>query len=233
MQLRFTSPRRAACAAALALASSWAAADPIIDNVNGSATPQDFIFGTNSAGWLWTATESFDLTGLDSSFYGGASNALSPSQATLLIATAAPIDGGTTLFSGAVDGSGHSSFAGIAVTAGTTYFIGYSGLLGPANGNTAVGLDIATFYPTQTPGTEFLNGWYGGTDFETFMPQPVGEQPLAFSAPILDFEGHVVTTPPPIIGAVPEPQTYALMLAGFAAIGIAVRKRAAHATNEG
>ena len=207
-------PLRGVCAAVLALASGFASADPVIADVNGAAAPAAFVYGIDTAGWMWTANQSFVLTGLGSSFYGGASNALSPSQATLLIASNTPAAGGTTLFSGLLDGAGHASFADIAVTAGTTYFIGYSGLLGPANSNTAVGLDIASFVPNQAPGTVNLNGWYHGVGFADFTPQFVGSQVQVFSAPILRFEGHVAVAP-----AVPEPQTYALMLLGLAGLG--------------
>ena len=207
------------CAAPLALAAPLASADPVIADVNGTATPGSFVFGTDTAGWKWKATQSFVLTGLGSTFYSGASNVLSPSQATLLIATDWPASvGSTTLFSGLLDASGHASFADIGIAAGTTYFIGYSGLLGAAG--TAVGVNIANWVPSQAAGTQNLDGWYHGTDFADYTPQMEGGALQDFSAPILRFEGHVVTTPP-----VPEPQTYALLLAGLAVVGAASRRR--------
>ena len=210
------------CATVLALGAPLASADPVIADVNGGAAPGSFIFGTDTAGWKWTATQSFVLTGLGSTFYGGASNALAPSQASLLIATDTPAGGGSSLFAGHLDAAGHASFADIAIAAGTSYFIGYSGLLGPANSNTAVGLNIATFVPNQAPGTVNLEGWYHGANFVDFTPQTVGGQLQVFSAPILRFEGHVVSTP-----AVPEPQTWALLFAGLGVVGLAARRRSA------
>ena len=209
----------ALCAAVLTLTATGASADPVFADVNGSAAPGALIFGTDTAGWKWTATTSFLLTGLGSTFFGGASNVLSPSHATLLIATDSPASGGTPLFSGLLDSAGHASFADIAIAAGTSYFVGYSGLLGPAQSNTAVGLNIVNFIPSQAPATINLAGWYHGTNFADFTPQIVQGQLQVFSAPILRFEGHVVTVP-----AVPEPQTYALMLAGLALVGAARRK---------
>ena len=224
MQACFNLKLRGVCAAALALASALASADPVVADVNGAAAPGAFVFGLDNAGWKWTATDSFVLTGLGSIFYAGATNALSPSQATLLIASNTPAVGGTTLFSGLLDGAGHASFADIAITAGTSYFIGYSGLLGPANSNTAVGLNIANFVPNQAPGTVNLNGWYHGAGFADFTPQFVGSQLQVFSAPILRFEGHAAVTP-----AVPEPQTWALMLLGLAGFAVLARRRARRA----
>ena len=223
MQTRSTLLLGAVCAVVLTFTAPHAAADPVIADVNGSATPSDFIFGTDNAGWKWAATESFTLTGLGSTFHSCCEfNVLSPSQATLLIATDSPAMGGTTLFSGRLDSAGHASFADIAISAGTTYFIGYSGLTGPPHSNTGVGLNIANFIPKQAQGTVNLDGWYHGLSFADFSPQIDNGVLNVFSAPILRFEGHVLAPPP-----VPEPQTYALMLAGLALMGTALRKRQA------
>lgn len=198
-------------AVALVVSTPLASADPVITDVNGAATPAGFIFGIDTAGWKWTAPQSFLLDGLGSTFFGGANNVLPPSHATLLIATDTPANGGMTLFTGSLDGAGHASFADIAITAGTTYFIGYSALLGPVGSNTAVGLNIVNFVPQQPPGTVNLNGWYTGANFQTFTPQIVNGQLQVFSAPILRFEGHLAP-------AVPEPGTYALMALGLLAV---------------
>jgi hypothetical protein len=193
-------------------------ASSVITQVNGAATPGDFVFGPSTIGWSWTAPQSFIWDGLGSTFHSCCEyNVLSPSQVTLLIATDTPSNGGSTLASTSLDGSGHASFAGIAVTAGTTYFIGMSNLTGSAN--YAVGVNIANWVPSQALGTVNLSGWYTGANFQTFIPQSIvgGVQQQPFSAPILRFEGTVA--------AVPEPGTWALWLAGLAVLGGSARQR--------
>jgi hypothetical protein len=204
----------------MSLASPWAAASAVVSNVNGSATPGAFVFGPANIGWLWTAPVSFTWDGLGSTFHTCCEfNVLSPSQAILTIATNVPALGGSTLYSGAVDGAGHASFAGLSVTAGTTYFIGYSNLTG--NGNFAVGVNITNWVPAQPAGTVNLSGWYTGAGFQSFIPQSVvgGVQQQPFSAPILRFEG--------VTAAVPEPTGAALLLAGLTMILSLARRRRA------
>ena len=205
------------CLAVLSLFATLATASGVVSNVNGAATPGDFVFGGPQFGWKWTAPVSFVWDGLGSSFHSCCQfNVLSPSQATLLIATNTPALGGTTLFSGLLDNAGHASFAGINVTAGTTYFIGYSGLQG--GGNFAVGVNIANWVPAQAPGTVNLSGFYDGANFANFVPQSVvgGVQQNPFAAPILRFEG---TLP-----AVPEPHAAALLLLGLATVCARARR---------
>ncbi len=224
MEASFPSPIAAATfAVLLTLGSSGAIASAVVTDVNGSATPGDFVFGPSTIGWAWTAPQSFTWDGLGSTFHSCCEyNVLSPSQATLLIATDTPTNGGTTLYSGTLDSAGHASFSGISVTAGTTYFIGLGNLTG--SGNYAVGVNIANWVPSQPAGTVNLSGWYTGASFQTFIPQSVvaGVQQQPFSAPILRFEGTVA--------AVPEPGSSALLLAGLAVVTGAMRRRVAAAS---
>ena len=208
---------KAAISAALGLSLPWAMASGVVSDVNGAATPGDFVFGGPQFGWKWTAPMSFTWDGLGSSFHSCCQfNVLSPSQATLLIATDTPANGGAALFSGQLNNAGHASFAGINVTAGTSYFIGLSGLQG--GGNFAVGVNIANWVPAQAPGTVNLSGFYHGNNFDTFVPQSVinGLQQNPFAAPILRFEGT--------LAVVPEPSASALLLAGLAMVGWGLRR---------
>lgn len=208
----------AAFALGLALAGAATAASPVVTNVNGSATPGNFVFGPSTIGWQWTAPLSFSWDGLASTFKTCCEfNVLSPSQVTLLIATDSPANGGTTLFTGQLDANGRTSFPTIPVSAGSSYFIGMSNLTG--GGPFAVGVNIVNWVPAQPAGTVNLSGWYTGANFETFVPQSVvnGVQQQPFSAPILRFEGF--TTP------IPEPSAAALLLAGLAVLGAAAGRR--------
>lgn len=189
-------------------AAGPAAAGPQVAEVNGSATPGDFVFGPANIGWLWTAPLSFVWDGLGSSFHSCCQfNVLSPSQAVLTIADGVPALGGSTLYTGAVDGSGHAVVNNLVVSAGSTYFIGYSNLTGA--GNFAVGVNIANWVPAQAPGTVNLSGWYTGNNFETFIGASSvnGVQQQPFSAPILRFEG--------LVFAVPEPASALLLATGL------------------
>lgn len=217
LQLR-TAAMTAALAAVMTMASALATASPVLSDVNGAATPGDFVFGPSNIGWIWTAPVSFVWDGLGSSFHSCCQfNVLSPSQATLLIATNTPAGGGTTLRTAAVDAAGHASFDGLSVTGGASYFIGYGNLTGVAN--YAVGVNIANWVPAQAAGTVNLSGWYTGINFASFIPQSVvgGVQQQPFSAPILRFEG--------VTAVVPEPATSALWAMGLAVVGWGAKRR--------
>ncbi len=211
-KLTFRPLARCLWAATIGLGATLAAASPVITNVNGAATPGDFVFGPSTIGWQWTAPLSFAWDGLGSTFKTCCQfNILPPSQVTLLIATDTPANGGTTLFSGQLDGSGRATFPAINVTAGTSYFIGMSNLTGSSP--FAVGVNIVNWVPAQPAGTVNLSGWYTGPSFETFIPQSEvnGVQQQPFSAPILRFEG--------VANPVPEPAAWMFLLAGLAGVG--------------
>ena len=199
---------RVLCASAV-LAAGPALASSVITNVNGSGTPGDFVFGPSNIGWSWTAPLSFSWDGLGSTFKTCCEfNVLPPNQVVLTIATDTPANGGTTLYSGSLDGAGHASLAPINVTAGQSYFIGLSNLTG--NSPYAVGINIVNWVPAQPTGTVNLSGWYTGANFATFFPESLvgGVEQQPFSAPILRFEG---------VAAVPEPATWLLMALGLGA----------------
>lgn len=106
-----------------------------------------------------------------------------------------------------------TSAAGIQLTAGEQFIIDIS--QGDGNGFTTTG-DY---------------GAYGGGGF--YQVAPIGNTGLNFAYPVpgsLSFETFVdEPPPPPSQTAVPEPETWALMLLGFGGLGAALRRRRAFA----
>ncbi len=173
--------RVAVLGAAMGLGTTLAGASGTVVQINDGATPGNCVFGVAAIGWMWTAPTSFVWDGLGSIFKTCCQfNVLSPSQATLLIATNTPANGGTTPYAGAVDGVANSIFAGIAVTAGNSYLIGYSNLT--SNPPFAMGVNIVNCVPDQPLGTVNLSGWYTANNFASFIPASVvggvQQQPL-------------------------------------------------------
>jgi hypothetical protein len=171
---------------------------PVIDNINGNATTPFLSFATNTAGWVYTPTFSYNIDGIFSTF----DNVGSPTQqgpvasrvVTLSVFDKNPSGSllATTTF--VADGSGGNlggNFPPVLLLAGHDYFIAYDNIYN-------LGLNIANWMPNQAAGTVNLNGWYTGTDWSTYYPQYIKGVLQVFSAPILRFEGSPVSSTPPL-----------------------------------
>jgi len=181
-----------------------------------SISPSDISF---SGGWV-----NFYLGfGADNDFNPFASGG---SAADLAAATNGSLF--LTLSGHAIDGAGNT-FAGTGANIGSTSPVGFGAGLadvdasGTSNGNTAGGGAIANaFFDTNSIAALFGGGnadFQLGSSFSSqLLPHP-GECPggtecVAGSA---DFRG--------LVQVVPEPQSYALMLAGLGVIGFLARRR--------
>jgi hypothetical protein len=180
----------------LVYASGNILASPVIDNINGSASPPFLAFANNTAGWVYTPKFSYTLDGIFSTF----DNVGSPTQqgpvatrtVTLSVFDKSPTGALLAQTSFTADGSGGNlggNFPPILLLAGHDYFIGYDNIYN-------IGLNIPNWIPNQAPGTVNLNGWYYGTNWATYVPQTVNGQLQVFSAPILRFNGVSVTVLP-------------------------------------
>jgi hypothetical protein len=163
---------------------------------------------------------SYNLTGISTYFEPVGDPAPVTRTVTVVLESTvggAPIATGTVSV-GSSGGAQGVSFSPVTLTAGTTYFVGFENVLG-------LGLNIVDWFQgvngpvnEQPPGTVNLDGWWQGTpagnNFTIFIPQMVDNQLQVFSAPILNFSGT------PITPGVPEPSTWAMMLAGFAGLGL-------------
>ena len=198
-------------------AGSGAASATVIDNINGSASPPFLVFGApvDNIGWDYTPSFSYNLTGISTSFEPVDNPPVTTRTVTIVLestAGGAPIATGDVSV-GASGGALGVTFSPVTLTAGTSYFVGFENVLG-------LGLNIVNFLPNgQPPGTVNLDGWWQGTpagnNFTIFTPQIVNGELQVFSAPILNFSGTPLTP-----GGVPEPSTWAMMLAGFAGLGL-------------
>ncbi len=208
-----------------------AASAGIIDSINGSFLPPFVTFdpSVSNLGWNYTPSFSYNLTGISTFFEPIGDPAPVTRTVTVVLentAGGAPIATGDVSV-GASGGDVGVTFSAVTLTAGQTYFVGFENVAG-------LGLNIVDWFqgvngpPNQQPaGTVNLDGWYKGSppgnNFQTFIPQIVDGELQVFSAPILNFSGT------PITGGVPEPSTWAMMLAGFAGLGFLGYRQAAKA----
>lgn len=182
-----------AIAVTLAYASGSAFASPIIDNINGSGSPPFLAYAPNNAGWVYTPTFSYNLDGIYSTF----DNVGSPTQqgpvatrtVTLSVYDKKPSGALLARTTFTADGAGGNlggTFPPVLLLAGHDYFIAYDNIYN-------IGLNITNWMPNQAAGTVNLEGWYTGTNWETYYPKFINGVLQVFSAPILRFEGSQVT----------------------------------------
>jgi hypothetical protein len=200
--------------AALIGHSASAQAQTLEAGVNvGAPADNSYYWGAVDEGWVYTATSSFDLSGISTEFSIPNDTIIEDRTVTVVVETS---PGGTILgsfnFNSAVaDGTlGGGSFAiPIALTAGTSYFIGFENI-GPLSGTNNVddlGVNVTADYTTDDL-PNYFDG--GGATFSSS-----GGDSGEFSAPILAlYEANQTMT-------VPEPASIAMLgtaLIGFAAI---------------
>ena len=216
------------------VASPIASASALMDDVNGSATPGFFVFFSNAGassdaniGWVYTPSLAYNLDRIETTFRSVPNFSAFTRPVTLSIWDSHPGSGGAMLRSGSFNvgnegGAQGISFSDLTLIAGQDYFIGLQNILGLGiNIVEPLGPFPGNFANGQPAGTEFLNGWYTGPSFETFIPLATGDPQVPnnpFAAPILRFYGT----------AVPEPSSAMLIVVG-AGLFTFVRSRRATA----
>jgi hypothetical protein len=191
-----------------------AASAAVIDSINGNLSPGFYVFGPGigNIGWSYTPSFSYNLTGI-SSLFEAVPNASAYTRPVTFELENAP--GGAVLATGTVNigngggASGVTFVSPLTVAAGTHYFVGLENIGG-------LGINIVDWTYGQAPGTVNLDGWHYGSGANNFSNYVAG---TAFDAPILNFSGTAINP------AVPEPSTWALLLLGFAGLGVAAQRR--------
>jgi len=189
-------------------------------NLGDTANPADYN-GVVDEGWLYTPAASYDLAGISTEFSIPIRTTIEDRTVTVVVyKNNTPANGGVLLGSFAFNSSvaegvlGGGTFSTpLSLVAGTQYFIGFENV-GPLSGTPNV--DDLGVNSTADAGATFLSNWYydgGGATFGSKDPNHdvLGQPILAFYAPS-------PTT------SVPEPATWALVLAGFAALGFMARR---------
>lgn len=182
--------------AAVMLLAGSAQASPVVDSINGDATPPFLAFTPNNIGWVYVPSSSLLLDGIRSTFRNvGSPTQQGPVAVRTVTLSVRENDAHGALLaqtSFTADGNGGTlggKFPPVLLVAGRKYFVAFDNVYN-------IGLNIPNWIPAQAPGTVNLEGWYTGADFATYYPKYIGTELQVFSAPILRFEGARVSTLP-------------------------------------
>ena len=170
----------------------------------------------NTIGWYWTPAQSFSLTTVETILVNVLNGVNDDFDLTVKLYTDRPAVGGSVLSSAtfnpgqfyAVDPTWHGqAFASpVAVTAGSRYFVGFTGWdksAGPNGERGGINWVVQPGFPDNLPpGVQFLSQAYVGEDFAT----GIGSATTNTAAPVIKFAG--------VIGAVPEPAEWVLFGVG-------------------
>ena len=180
------------CVWAALVAPSLGAAE--VDSINGALAPPFLVWGTDKAGWIFTPSRSYLLDGVQSTFrnVGAASQTGPVLRRDVTVQVRRHNASGEMLAQGvfsadASAGALGASFVPVLLLAGQPYFISYQGLNNL--GLNIVDWNIGAASPQQPAGTVNLDGWYSGSQFETYVPQVLNGVLQVFSAPILRLQG--------------------------------------------
>jgi hypothetical protein len=207
---------------ALAVTAQRSEAGMVYQTYNEGELRAPFFWSLPSIGWYWTPTTNVLLEGIQTQLTTGFSNINNNFTFTTTLFTNRPAAGGTSLgsftWNGAtpVDGPwvGGSFAAPIALTAGTTYFVGMSGwqnALGWAGPNSGAGVNwVNPNVPSATKdhigvGTSYGDA-AGSATFDYDIAFNPGPNPGATEFPFLRF---IAADPP--AAAVPAPASITLL----------------------
>lgn len=194
----------------------------VIDTVNAGKTPDGGTFQAAEVGWFYTPNVSFVMTGIEArfGFYNQPTAAtgpdvfagdVGPTLATVEIYSNHPSASGvllrTAVFTVLEDAYAGGLFAGLSVTAGTSYFVGFRNLIGQP-----------LIYTSGAGAESLLPGMYIGlTDAGLYGVGPLTG--LGYENPILQFSGELSPS------SVPEPSTLAIFGFTVGLIGVRVLRR--------
>ncbi|WP_243453828.1 PEPxxWA-CTERM sorting domain-containing protein [Sandaracinobacteroides saxicola] len=131
------------------------------------------------------------------------------------------------LFGGPVDGSGIFTTSDTPMTVGGETAFAVTSITGMVNGS-AIAAPTGNYGNYFTTGGTFLDGsglrffTAAGNDIRFFFQDSVGRYRVNTFSP--GSSSFVTAMSAPVLGAVPEPGTWATMILGFGAIGLSLRR---------